>query len=220
MLILQYYPKPFWDDQPCYIQMLVEKIDLRSLFEPICEKYNIPIATAKGWASIRQRKEIVSRYQEYERQSKTPVLLYCGDLDPSGKLISDNIKSNLDSLCRATGWRPTNLVIDRFGLNKDFVDENELTWIDNLETGSGKNLSYPKHRDHFKPYVQDYIKEIGIRKCEANTLVVAPEMGRQLCQSAIDEYISAAAAQEHGKYIKREQNKAKVQMEKLIANMK
>ena len=30
------------------------------------------------------------------------------------------------------------------------------------------------HNDYVKDYVQNYINEFGVRKCEANALVVAP----------------------------------------------
>ena len=30
--------------------MLVEKVDLRSLFGPVCANYAVPIANAKGWS--------------------------------------------------------------------------------------------------------------------------------------------------------------------------
>lgn len=39
------YNPDFWDGEEYYIQMLVEKIDLKTLFEPICKQYKIPIAT-------------------------------------------------------------------------------------------------------------------------------------------------------------------------------
>jgi hypothetical protein len=45
----------FWDGLPVYIQMFVEKIDLKSLFSPICAAYRIPIANAKGWSDINSR---------------------------------------------------------------------------------------------------------------------------------------------------------------------
>jgi hypothetical protein len=37
--------------------------------------------------------------------------------------------------------------------------------------------------------VQDYLRKFGARKVEANTLVVRPEQGRQLCREAIIKYI-------------------------------
>jgi hypothetical protein len=46
-----------------------------------------------------------------------------------------------------------------------------LTWIDNLETSSGEQLDDPDHADHDKRYVQDYIANFGVRKCEA---ILAP----------------------------------------------
>jgi hypothetical protein len=39
------------------------------------------------------------------------------------------------------------------------------------------------------PYVQDYLKNIGVRKCEANALVVKPQQGQQLCRDAIEHYL-------------------------------
>ena len=77
----------------------------------------------------------------------------------------------------------------RFGLNADFIEANGLSWIDNLETSSGGRLDDPRHTDHRKPYVQTYIREFGVRKCEANPLVVTPEAGRQLCRDAILQYV-------------------------------
>jgi len=41
--------------------------------------------------------------------------------------------------------------------------------------------------------VQDYIARFGVRKCEANALVVAPDIGRQLCREAILRHVPAEA---------------------------
>ena len=189
----QYNGVSFWDDQEYYIQMLVEKIDLVSLFTPICEEYRIPIANAKGWADISQRADMMHRFAEWERKGKTPVLLYCGDHDPAGLAIKNHLRNNLSDLSEAVGWSPDNLIIDRFGLNYDFITANNLSWIDNLITGSGKDLASPKHPDHKKPYAQDYLKQYGARKVEANTLVVRQEQGRQLCRNTVNKYIQQDA---------------------------
>jgi hypothetical protein len=82
-------------------------------------------------------------------------------------------------------------------LNADFIEENGLTWIDNLETSSGKRLDDAEHSDRDKAYVQDYIAQFGVRKCEANALVVAPEVGRQLCRDAILEYVPLVAVERY-----------------------
>jgi hypothetical protein len=99
----------------------------------------------------------------------------------------------------------------RFGLNADFIDANGLTWIPNLETSSGGNLDDPDHEDHDKEYVQSYLAMMtkrhradkAVRKCEANALVVKPEIGRQLCRDAILAHIPIAKVQRYERKLKR-----------------
>ena len=182
----QYIPD-YWDGEQYYIQMLVEKVDLVTLFKPVCKKFHIPIATSKGWSSILQRAEMVERFKKMESNGNTPVLLYAGDLDAFGIAISDFLLKNLWDICKGTRWAPKNLIIDRFGLNYDFVEENNLTWINNLETGSGKGP------DRSNPIVRKYIDLYGERKVEANAIVTNPAAGRELCRSAIIKYLGKGA---------------------------
>jgi len=195
----EWYTPDWWAGEQYYIQMLVEKIDLKTLFEPICHEYHIPIATSKGWSSMLQRGEYAKRFMKAEARGLKCVLLYCGDHDPDGLRISDFIRDNLNDLREivwtdgTAGYDPADLEIHRFGLDYDFIKKNKLTWIDNLITGSGKNLASPEHKNHHMPYVQQYLKQFGIRKCEANALVVRPTEARALCRGAIEQYIGGGA---------------------------
>jgi hypothetical protein len=187
-----YEPISFWSYQPCYIEMAVEKTDLRILFEKVCALYHVPIWNAGGWSDINSRADLMKRFQKHDAEGRRCVLLYCGDFDPAGLLISDKIRDNLWDLQIAVGWAPSKdrLIIDRFGLNADFIEENNLTWIEGLETGGGKyNLEDSRHPDHMKPYVQDYLKLYQARKVESNALVAHYEAGRELCREAIEKYI-------------------------------
>jgi len=209
-----YYTPNWWAGEEYYIQMLVEKIDLKTLFEPVCKKYHIPIATSKGWSSMLQRAEYARRFQQAEEQGLTPVLLYCGDHDPDGLRISTNIRNNLEALKNIkwedgeTGYDPGNLIIMRFGLNYDFIVQNKLTWINNLITGSGGELAREvngkivagltkngkPHKNFRMPYVQEYLKTVGVRKCEANAIVPMPDEARALVEAAITRYLGDDAA--------------------------
>jgi hypothetical protein len=185
-----HFHKPdYWNGEEYYIQMLVEKIDLVTLFSPVCEKYHVPLASSRGWSSILQRAEIIERFKEMEEIGHKCVLLYAGDHDPAGLAISDFLRVNLKDLKKATGWNPDNLIIDRFGLNYDFIMQYNLTWIDNLITGSGKQP------DRTKPYVAEYIEQFGERKVEANAIVVKPVEARQLCEDAITKYLGTDVLQ-------------------------
>jgi hypothetical protein len=190
-------PISFWDYLDVYIEVATEKLSLRNLFEPVCREFHVPITNLKGWSDLNARAAMMRRFAYWAARGTKCVLLLCGDHDPGGLQITETMRKNLEDLSRAVGWSPENLVIIRFGLNAPFIDRHGLTWIDNLETSSGGRLDDPKHPDHKKQYVQDYIEQFGVRKCEANALVVVPEVGRQLCRDAILRHIPAAAVERY-----------------------
>jgi hypothetical protein len=193
-----YDPISFWETQPKYIEMATEKIDLKSLFSRECRPYHLPIINFSGWTDINSRAAMMKRFAYWETRGKECVLLYCGDHDPGGLHISEFIRSNFADLTGAVGWSPEHLIIERFGLDYDFIVAQGLTWIENLETGSGKYpLNDARHPDHFKPYVQSYMRQFGARKCEANALVTRPVAGRGLCRRAILRHIDTDAIGEH-----------------------
>jgi hypothetical protein len=205
-----YIPFSFWDDQEFYIEIAVEKVDLKSLFGIIARHFHIPITNIGGWCDINSRAAMMRRFAERERRGQKCVLLYCGDHDPGGLRISDTLRRNFSDLTGAVGWDPENLIIDRFGLNADFIAANGLAWIDNLETGSGGDLSDPRHRDHKHYYVQDYLRRFGARKVEANALVVRPKEGRMLCQQAILRYLPEDAITAYRERLAEVQEKVKI----------
>ena len=60
-----YWPFSFWDDQDFYLEMLVEKVDLKTLFGPICNKFYIPIANARGWSDLNTRWAMLERIRDH-----------------------------------------------------------------------------------------------------------------------------------------------------------
>lgn len=195
----RYFTPDWWEGEQYYIQLLVEKIDLKTMWKDICGEYHIPVANAKGWSSILQRAEYARRFQEAEEKGLIPVLLYCGDHDPDGLRISDTLRKNLEQIANirwadgTSGYDPTNLRIERFGLNYDFIMKNKFTWIDNLITGSDKNLNDITHKNHKLPYVQEYLKKVGVRKCEANVLVTKPQKAEELIRNEIEKWVGTEA---------------------------
>jgi hypothetical protein len=219
----QYNPISFWDDLDVYVEVAVEKLGLKNLFAPVCEHFHVPVTNFKGWSDLNSRSAMMRRFKRWEEREKLCVLLTCCDHDPGGLHITEMIRKNLEDLRNARSddsgpidWSPDNLVIIRFGLNKDFIDRHDLTWIDNLETSSGMQLDDPDHNDNGKAYVQDYIAEFGVRKCEANALVARPEIGRQLCRDAILEHIPADAVERYTRKLARIRATLRWQLRKRI----
>jgi len=204
-----YYTPDWWQGEQYYIQMLVEKIDLKTLFEPECREFHIPIATGSGWQSMYQRAEYGRRFREAEAIGLKCVLLYCGDLDPDGGRIITKLRGNLEGVSNSNwtdgtcGYDPKNLIIDPFGLKYDFITANKLTWIDNLITSSGgyiaemvngkivqgKTKDGKPHPNFHLSYAQSYLKKYGVRKCEANALIIIPDESKALCRQAIEGYL-------------------------------
>jgi hypothetical protein len=214
------YIPDYWRDEIYYIQIIVEKVDLITLFrpddddiiraaeagvylEPICQNYHIPIANAKGWSSVLQRATFARRFKDAEERGLQAVLLLFGDLDPDGYRITDNYHKNFNDIKDIewsngeTGYDPSDLIIERVGLNKDFIDRYDIPSIDNLQTAGTKevngkkvplDLSDPTHRNHNLPYVQNYLRDYGVHKWEAQAFVGYPLQTQELLRRAIDRY--------------------------------
>ena len=212
-----YWPFGFWRDQDCYVEMLVEKIGLQEMFRSVCELFNVPLTNGSGWSDISSRGEIASRFRHWESAGKTCVLLYCGDFDPAGFRISEFVRRNFEKIAGGTGWSPDKLIVDRFGLNLDFIRKHQLPWIDGLETSSGGRLDDPNHNDYDKDYVQSYLLKYGARKVEAEALESIPDQARDLCRRAILRYVEEAAVDEYRRLIAIKQKKVKRLVTKLLA---
>jgi len=192
---LPFYATDYWTDEEYYVMMCVEKGDILNLFEPICRKYHVPIVNSKGWAPILLRAHIAALSQRAEAKGLTPVLLLFYDHDPDGVKITSRFRENLRDCEGGTGWSPDELIIDRFGLNKEDIDKYNLTWIENLRTSSGR-----ESRDW------EYINQYGRRKCEANALFKNDETlraGEEICSKAIERYYGDDAKE---RFNKKEEN--------------
>jgi hypothetical protein len=193
-----YDPISFWDFQDNYMQMLVEKIGLRNLFDPMCRQYQVPLGNTRGSWSIWQRVRVLQRFAKWQAKGKRCVLLYCGDHDIHGLRISKFLRANLEDVLPAfkkkfPQYRRFDLgdvVIERFGLDAAFIERYRLSWTQGLITGSGLDLGDPSHAKHFEHDVQDYIQRFGEQKVEGDALVTRPQAGRALCERAIPKYVN------------------------------
>ncbi|HPJ68341.1 MAG TPA: hypothetical protein PLS62_11185 [Desulfobacteraceae bacterium] len=197
-----YNPVSFWRNQKFYVEVIVEKIDLLQLFKATCAKFHVPLASSKGWPDLSLRAGMMSRFKKWEAKGKQCVLLLCGDFDPAGLLISQNYRNMLNEIASAMSWSPEHLIIERFGLNADLIALAGLSWIDNLQTSSGGDLTNPRHPDSKKPYVVEYIKKYGVRKCEANALVTRPDIAKNLIECTLNKYVDENSMHEYQQKIK------------------
>ena len=100
----------------------------------------MPLTNQKGWADIHSRAAVMKRFAKWQAKNKKCVLLLCRDHDPGGLAISEFTRGNLAELSKATKYD-----------NHDFIEAQRLSWIEKLETSSGRRLDDPHHPDHFNP---------------------------------------------------------------------
>ena len=190
LYILPHHTTDYWEGEEFYLMMCVEKIDIYNLFDPICREYNVPIVNSKGWYTLKPRYTIAELSRKAEERGLKPVLLLFYDHDITGLEISRRFRKGLRDMIGQTKWDPSNLIIDRFGLNYKDIEKHELTWIPNLKSSSGNDP------DIRRKEVREYIRLYGKRKCEANALTRNDDtlrIGQQLCRDAIEKYYSEDA---------------------------
>jgi hypothetical protein len=184
----------YWDNLPYYVEMIVEKKDLVQIFRSTADRYNVRITNGKGDTDIHTRLAMFKRFRDHTYDGRQCILLAIGDHDPKGLHIVDGLHRTFMSCAGIKGldWDDPDFEVVPVGLTERQIDSLDLMKIDNLETGGGRDLSDPRHPDHHKPYVQDYLARFGVWKCEANALVGHPAKARELLETAINRYIPAS----------------------------
>ncbi len=206
----------YWDGEEYYLMMVVEKIDIRNLFKPLCKLFTLPLLNSSGWYSIESRAKIIKACKAAEDRGITPVLLLFYDYDITGLKITEKFRKGLNDLEGATNWRADNIIVERFGLNHKEITEHNLMWIGNLKSGTGRDPDW--ERKDVKNYIANLAElererlgipdtewlhypqtrkdAFGIKKCEANALVrdkQTIDLGLLLCYRTIVKYYGEGA---------------------------
>jgi hypothetical protein len=99
------YRLPRWKGQDHYVELWVEKQALAGVLAPIAREYHITLMVNKGYSSASAMYESANRFIEnYEEEAtsayeygitKRMVLLYLGDMDPSGEDMVRDVRERL-----------------------------------------------------------------------------------------------------------------------------
>ena len=92
---MEFYTKNRWENQPYYVEVLIEKKALQGVFQKTCKQYDVALGACKGYPSLTFLHNTFLRFQKAETQGKRLLILYFGDYDPSGEDIPRSIIENL-----------------------------------------------------------------------------------------------------------------------------
>lgn len=152
-----------WENQPNYVEVLIEKKALQGVFAPTCENHSVGLGACKGYPSLTFLHEMAARFKNVK--DKDIIILYFGDYDPSGEDIPRSIVENLERF-------GVYVHLERIAL----MEEQVLDW--NLPPAPAK------------PTDSRTAKWDGLGQVELDA--VRPERIKELCEHAILEYFDSS----------------------------
>lgn len=85
-----------WYGQFYKVIVMVEKQALEGPFQEVCEKLDVDLAVCRGYPSLSFLREVSERASDNDEREN--VILYFGDLDPSGLNIPQTVERDLSEL--------------------------------------------------------------------------------------------------------------------------
>ncbi len=122
------YRRAIWLDLDFLVEVWIEKLGLINTVFPVTNEFDIPLMPCKGFASISSLYDVA---KNADIKGKHIIILYLGDFDPSGELISDTIKDTLSKF-------QANVSLVRIALNSHHID----LW--NLPTRPTKDTNHSR----------------------------------------------------------------------------
>jgi ParB-like chromosome segregation protein Spo0J len=89
--------KGYWRDlmqsQPAHIEIVAEKLTVRSIVERVAQDFTIPVTIGRGFCSIQPRRDLAERFKASGRDRLALLLLT--DFDPDGEGIAQSFTRSL-----------------------------------------------------------------------------------------------------------------------------
>jgi hypothetical protein len=104
-----------WQDQPRYVEVMVEKQALEGILIPVCSKLDISFTANKGYSSASAMYETAQRLLNKRNAGAETHIIYLGDHDPSGIDMTRDVE---ERLCLLSDGEVT---VHRIALNMDQV---------------------------------------------------------------------------------------------------
>jgi hypothetical protein len=107
--------------QPDHIEIVAEKLTVKTILESVASDHSIPFSIARGHNGPTMKRKIAERFKRSKKENL--ILLCVTDLDPAGEAIVQNFKDDFEDDHGIAGDR---IKVCRAGLNMDRVEEFAL----------------------------------------------------------------------------------------------
>lgn len=83
------YWRNLLQSQPDHIEIVAEKLTVRSILEEVAREHTMPLTVSRGMSSLPPKRDIYRRYRNSGKERL--ILLVVSDLDPAGMTISEDL---------------------------------------------------------------------------------------------------------------------------------
>lgn len=137
----QHYGRCYIQDQEVYVEVATEKDALASIIGDAVYWYCTRLNVVRGQVSATMVNDIAGRFDRAAQRGKRLVLLYLGDLDPSGIAIPKALKRNLYD------WHSLDVDVIRVALNPEQVSDYQLPV--SLDAAKAQDPNYRAWREEY-----------------------------------------------------------------------
>lgn len=173
--LLERYRRNRWIENEYYLEVWTEKRTLISQFYEITNEYDVFLASGGGFSSSTYIYRAVGRLSAY--RNKKIVILYFGDLDPSGDFMDEDIEK------RFAEWG-INLEFRRIALTEEQLDKYKLQKKFDVKKKYGNEIKNKIAQD---PRAKRMLEKYGeIFQVELEAL--SPKVLNELLKNSILEF--------------------------------
>ena len=192
-----HYLRRFWDSQPFYVEVWVEKDALSQVIANAVDGFNTVVAPSRGYSSYSYLMEAASRIKAAS-QDKQPVILHFADHDPSGLDMSRDLQDRLNRYYKSA----PSITVVRIALTFNQVNSFNLT-PNPVKAADGRSPAYVEkygdkcwELDAIEPSQLVQICQGAVAKCIVNlaeweSLKAQDEKERSALTSQLDELLKA-----------------------------
>lgn len=94
-----------WKNQPLRVMVLIEKDALVGVFGPVCQNFDVPLLSCRGYTSQSELWSVAQRLGGYLGAGQRVLILHFGDHDPSGLDMTRDIEDRLKGFLTADWTR-------------------------------------------------------------------------------------------------------------------
>jgi hypothetical protein len=174
------YDRCLVQNQDNYVEIFTEKDALASIIEDACHIYCTRVVVVRGQVSSTFIHQYAERADKAIMRGQQPIILYIGDLDPSGLRIPVALAENL------AAFHDIDVDLRRIALTPDQVQRHHLPASLDAVKPSDPNYRWFRDQGHSVAAEVDALHPGLLKECIVNGLCDVLDVNDMLAQQGVE----------------------------------